>query len=321
MMRSHCSSWYGRTVAAAVALVLASLPGAVTTRADAGETGVLLLAHGGRADWNAAVTALAQKVDSRAPTEVAFGMATRATIQTGIDRLVQRGVKEIVAVPLFVSSHSTVIDATEYLLGARTEAPPALKIFARMNHGPAASTPGHAEHGAADPPAEDGTRPVQSPVPIRMTAALNQHPIVADILASRAKSISRDPAREVAIIVAHGPVSDAENALWLADMKVLAEKVGQAIPFRRVDYLTVRDDAPPPLRAQATADFRQAVARATDEGARVLIVPLLMSFGGIEAGIRTRLEGLDYAMAAQGLVPDDRIATWVLEIAGLAARE
>src|SRR5262249_46454035 len=150
-----------------------------------------------------AVTALAQKIETRAPIEVAFGMATRATIQTGIDRLVRRGVKEIVAVPLFVSSHSTVIDATEYLLGARAEAPPALKIFARMSHGPAATTPAHAEHDAAAQP-EDGTRPVQSPVPIRMTAALNQHPIVADILASRAKSISRDPAQEVAIIVAHG---------------------------------------------------------------------------------------------------------------------
>jgi hypothetical protein len=241
-------------------------------------------------------------------------MATRATIQAAIDRLVQRGVREIVAVPLFISSHSTVIDATEYLLGARSEAPPALKIFARTNHGAAASP--HANHDAAGP-AEDGTRPVQSPVPIRVTAALNQHPIVADILATRARSISRDPSHEVAIIVAHGPVSDQENGLWLADMRVLAEKVGHEIPFARVEFLTVRDDAPPPIRAQATAELRQAVVRATNEGSRVLIVPLLLSYGGIEAGIRTRLEGLDYVMAGQGLVPDERIATWVVETAGL----
>src|SRR5262245_56164892 len=207
------------------------------------------------------------------------------------------------------------------IFSARAEAPPALKIFARMSHGQGAAAPAHGEHDAAAQPVEDGTRPVQSPVPIRMTAALNRHPIVADILESRAKSISRDPAQEVAIIVAHGPVSDAENALWLADMRVLAEKVGQAIPFRRVDFLTVRDDAPPPVRAQAAADFRQAVVRATNEGTRVLIVPLLLSYGGIEAGIRTRLEGLDYVMAAQGLMPDDRIGTWVLETAGLARPE
>jgi hypothetical protein len=53
------------------------------------------------------------------------------------------------------------------------------------------------------------------------------------------------------------------------------------------------------------------------EGHRVLIVPLLLSYGGIEAGIRKRLNGLDYVMAEQGLMPDDRIARWVLETAQL----
>src|SRR5688572_32764739 len=38
------------------------------------------------------------------PAEVAFGMATRANLQSAIDKLTARGVTEIVAVPLFVSS-------------------------------------------------------------------------------------------------------------------------------------------------------------------------------------------------------------------------
>ena len=46
-------------------------------------------------------------------------------------------------------------------------------------------------------------------------------------------------------------------------------------------------------------------------GRRVLIVPHVMSFGGIEQGIRKRLEGLHYAMADQGLIPDPRVAAWV----------
>ena len=40
-------------------------------------------------------------------------------------------------------------------------------------------------------------------------------------------------------------------------------------------------------------------------------MPLLLSYGGIEKGIRTRLEGLDYVMAQRALVPDDRMAEWV----------
>ncbi len=41
-------------------------------------------------------------------------------------------------------------------------------------------------------------------------------------------------------------------------------------------------------------------------------MPHLMSFGGIEQGIRKRLEGLDYTMTTQALMPDERIARWVL---------
>ena len=52
------------------------------------------------------------------------------------------------------------------------------------------------------------------------------------------------------------------------------------------------------------------------EGRRVLIVPLLVSFGGIERGLRERLEGLAYTLPDTGLVPDDRLVTWILAMAG-----
>ena len=95
----------------------------------------------------------------------------------------------------------------------------------------------------------------------------------------------------------------------------LGAAVGQRAPFRSIDYLTVRDDAPAPVREAATAELRAVVQRRSGAGSRVLIVNLLMSFGGIEAGIRKRLEGLDYVMAQQGLAPDARLAEWVLEMA------
>ena len=153
------------------------------------ESGILLLAHGGNAEWNARVTELAATVDQRRPTEVAFGMATRATIQNAVEKLVARGVTEIVAVPLFVSSWSTVITSTAYLLGLRADAPAALAAYAKMNHAPAAAgaATGHEAHTTVT----NGTTPVKSPVPIKMTAALNDHPIVADVLASRARAIRK----------------------------------------------------------------------------------------------------------------------------------
>jgi len=47
----------------------------------------------------------------------------------------------------------------------------------------------------------------------------------------------------------------------------------------------------------------------------VLIVPLLISFGGIEKGLRERLNGLSYTLADAALMPDDRMAAWVLAMA------
>ena len=281
---------------------------AVVTPGFAQGRGVLLLAHGGGSEWNAQVTKLAAEVDQTLPTEVAFGMATRANIQGAADRLRARGATEIVAVPLFVSSWSSVITSTEYLLGLRAEAPPQLARFAKMNHGQDHSA--HAAH-----PAKDPTTPIESPVPIRMTPALNDHPVVAEILASRARSISKAPTREAVVIVAHGPVGDDENRQWLADMGSLAARIRKAEPFAAVDYLTLRDDAPKPIRDQATEELRGLVTKHLEQGRRVLIVPLLVSFGGIEKGLRERLEGLTYSMPGAALVPDERLVTWVLAMA------
>ena len=57
--------------------------------------GVLLLAHGGRDDWNREVLELASQVDSTLPVEVAFGMANKRTIQDAVERLAERDVTEI----------------------------------------------------------------------------------------------------------------------------------------------------------------------------------------------------------------------------------
>ena len=268
-------------------------------------TGVLLLAHGGQPQWNAHVSEVAKRVGDKQPTEVAFGMASRASIQAAVDKLTARGVTRIVAVPLFVSSHSSVITSTEFLLGLRAEAPADLARFAKMDHG---------SHGATDHSQShaDAASPVTKTVPVTMTPAFNRHQIISAIVADRARSISIDPSNEAVILVAHGPVPDEDNRRWLDDMSVLAEQVRKAAPFANVDYMTVRDDAGPEIREAATKELRAKVEAQVALGRRVLIVPHLMSFGGIEQGLRKRLAGLDYVMTAQALMPDDRVVQWVL---------
>jgi sirohydrochlorin ferrochelatase len=272
------------------------------------KAGVLLLAHGGKPEWNERVHDVARTVDVATPTAVAFGMASRASIQRAVDQLAARGVTEIIAVPLFVSSHSSVITSTEYLLGLRKEAPKDLALFAKMDHSshgaPAAD---HSAHAAADP-----ASPIVTALPIRMTPALNRHPLIGAIVADRARSISVTPQAEAVIVVAHGPVPDEDNRRWLEDMAVLAEHAKTSAPYASVDYMTVRDDAGPAMREAATRELREKVQAQIAQGRRVLIVPHLMSFGGIEQGIRKRLEGLEYTMTTQALMPDERIIRWVL---------
>lgn len=272
-------------------------------------TGVLLLAHGGQPQWNERVTTVAQVVDRHYPTEVAFGMASRAAIQAAADRLAARGVTSIVAVPLFVSSHSSVITSTEYLLGLRPVAPADLTLFARMSHGAHGAVAD--EHSGHQAPV-DPTSPVSLKWPVRMSAALNGHPLIGQVVIDRARSISASPQGEAVILVAHGPVPDDDNQRWLDDMAKLAAQVRAAAPFAAVEYLTVRDDAGPEIKAAATRELRAKVEQQRALGRRVLVVPHLLSFGGIEQGLRKRLEGLDYTMTAQALMPDDRIVEWVL---------
>ena len=288
-----------RTPLLLVLLSMLPAPGIVEAQ------GILLLAHGGRDDWNQKVRELASQVDSTRPVEVAFGMANKRTIHDALQRLEQRGVTEVVAVPLFVSSHSSVFRATEYLLGSREDAPPQLAAFARMGARRSAG-------GTGSDPGFEWTTPVETAMPISVTMALDGHALVAEILLSRAADVSRTPEDEVVVLVAHGPSSADDNALWLANMSALVEQIRPRTRFSRIEHLTVRDDASDPVRDEATAELRAVVEAAVEEGKSALIVPLLLSYGGIEAGIRERLEGLSYRMARQALLPDERLSDWVL---------
>lgn len=275
--------------------------------------GILLMAHGGGKDWNEKVSGVAADVNMRVPTEVAFGMADRSTLQTGIDKLTARGVKQIVAVPLFISSHSSVIESTKYLLGLRADAPKELADFAmddmsRMNGGAGHTMP----NSSAKPTMPE---PVKMAVPLRMSPALDHHPITAQILSDRAAAIAKDPSHDVLILVAHGPNDDGENAQWLADMAALAKLIAARTSYARIECATLRDDADGPVRDQATADLRARAQAANDAGYHALIVPLLLSYGGIENGLRQRLDGVEHTLASQGLLPDARIAQWVLQTA------
>lgn len=293
-----------------VAVVL--LQSGTTRSAFASDYGILLLAHGGDAQWNATVSTISAGLDAQAPTEVAFGMADSAALQRAVDKLETRGVHKIVAVPLFVHSRSEVLDQTRYLLGLRAQPSEILRdALAAMPHDMAH----HGGHMMAF-----STERVRAKEPISMAAALDDSRTVADILARRARALSRAPKTETVVLVAHGPVDDAANAAWLATMKTQAERLRKAGGFKQVVALTIRDDSRPDVKGPALQALRDAVTKASHDGGRAIVVPYLIAQGGIESHIVSALEGLDYAWDGKTLCPDPAIGVWAAKAARSAAR-
>lgn len=271
--------------------------------ADDQSTGVLLLAHGHNRDWNRQVETMAARLPF--PVEVALGMAHKSAMAEGVRRLEEKGVRRIVAVPLYISSYSSIIRASAYLLGLEEKAPPELEVFNRMSHGLQNPHPGHAAKG----PVMD-LSPIRGDVPVYMTSAMDDHPLVGEILLDRARSISKDPGSETVILVGHGPDNEADDRLWQDKMNRLAALIAGKGGFAGAEAVTVMDDAVLEARTLATARLRARVEKASGSGS-ALVVPLLLSRGGIEESLQERLRGLQYRMPAQFLLPDPRIVEWV----------
>ncbi len=290
-------SWIGCARTVLLSILIASGFDARITNADSrpvARVGVLILAHGGSSRWNQAVRKIVREAKLSQPKEIVFGMGMHAPevkeLQQAIRNLEQRGVARIIAVPLLVSSHSEVMQQYQYLLGARA-------------------------HGTW----EGEIKPVAARVPVAITAALDDDPAVVQILLQRAQAISRRPQEERLVLVAHGPVSDEHNAAWLTVMDRIGQQLQRAGGFREVVPVTLRDDAAPEVVARATEQLR-AVVQAGSQRGRVLVVPLLISVGGIEEKISQRLNGLSYVQSEEVLLPHPALAQWIAQQVAQAAQ-
>ena len=81
--------------------------------------GILVLAHDGTPDWTAQVKELAAKVDAQKPVEVVFGIPSRSSIASAVDRLAGRGATAVVAVPFFITTAISPEDLTGHTVPVR----------------------------------------------------------------------------------------------------------------------------------------------------------------------------------------------------------
>ena len=275
----------------AAASVLAACVSPPPPQSDA-RLGVLVMAHGGSKQWNSEVLAAIEPLKREHDIEVAFGMADAASMQESVQRLESRGARRIGVVRLFVSGES-FLERTEQILGLAPGAPQ--RSAAHAGH------EGHAEGHSM----EFWRIDTQSSFALSQQG-LVEAPEMANVLADRARTLSRDPQREDVLILAHGPGDDAENKRWLAHLEARAEAVRRTLPFRTVRVETLREDWPE-KRAAAEERIRSYVEHASQTGCAIVIPFRVQGFGPY-ADV---LQGLDYVSDGRGLVPDAGVTEWI----------
>lgn len=309
---------YGSVLVAALAFLgcaeaTSGAPAKTTVHAappSASGFGVLVMAHGGPPEWNEAVLEAVKPLRASHPIEVAFGMADAASLQEGAAKLEARGVRKIGIVRLFISGESWT-ERTEQIFGLRPGAPPP-----GAAPSPAEAQAEHAAHGAhggaGGPGGHGGHSMAFFRVETKASYALSSEGLadvaeMGNVLADRAASLSRDPAHEDILILAHGPGDDGENSRWLAKLDARAAAVRSRAPFRRVQVETLREDWPE-KRVAAEKRIRAFVQNASANGGRAIVIPFRVQGFGPYAEV---LQGLDYTSDGKGLIPHAEVTRWI----------
>lgn len=256
--------------------------------------GTIVIAHGGSPGWNALVREAAMEARTGGPVEVSFLMGPEASthrFQDAARRLADRGVRMIVVVPMLVSSHSGHFEQIRYLVGATDTLSDMMQ---------------HHLHMA-------GIERARVAVPLRLAPAIDGDPAIVPVLAERALALAEDPTAQALFIVGHGPSTPDEYAVWMRQLRGLADSVRTAAGFADVRAGLLWDDSPPPVRAEAVLRIRDLIAlqhRAT--GRPVAVVPLLISRGRVsDEKIPADLAGLDIAYSGEGLLPHAAASRWI----------
>lgn len=270
------------------------------------DTGVVFLSHGADFNWNETMREAVLPLMKRYKIEFAFSMADQSTIERAIRKLEQRGAKAAIIVRVFAMEDS-FRKPVERMAGLDIEgaAQDAVGVHAAHGH----------DHGHGAP-----TVPVpriRTSLPIQTVGGLGSSPLFATALLDRALALSKNPARETIILVAHGSGSDHQNRQWKKALEEIAEHMrnGQGDKFQAIKVATWREDWPD-KRAPWIEKVRNMVGDAKKEGGQAIVIPARTTGQGME---KMFLAGLDYELGS-GFAPHPMFVQWVDENvkAGLA---
>ncbi len=250
--------------------------------------GILVMAHGGGAEWNERVEDALRPLRDRIPVSLALGMANPETMQAALDALADRGVSTVAVVRLFVSGAS-FLHPTEFLLGLRSDPPERAMAGHRMVSG-----------AELDPLASSGRILLERD-------GLGGSGQAARILVDRAATAGIAPAESGALLLAHGMGDEGEDRQVLRSMEDAARALRTG-GYAEVHVGTLREDWAG-AREEAEERIRALVAGMAERHRNVLVIPYRVSGFGPYADV---LEGLEY-VATEGFLPHPLITDWIAE--------
>lgn len=296
-MRTHeWATRFARLVSICTAvLALSSCEStAVLESASDGEDfsfGVMVMAHGGGEEWNAHLLEAVEPLKANFPVEVAFGMADAGSMEAAVRRLESQGVRQVGVVRVFVSGESWY-DRTLQILGLRDGAP----SWADRDRS-------HESHAMPM-----GFWKVDTELAFHVSGeGLADAAEMDEVLTTRVRALSSDPANEVVAVIAHGPGDDAENQRWIEKIKQRTTNAREQLGLRDIRVFTLREDWPE-KRPAAEREIQNYIAQANSEGLTSIVVPYRVQGFGPYDGV---LSELDYRADKRGLLPHPNVGLWI----------
>lgn len=249
-----------------------------------GSVGLLVLSHGVGEHSDQLLKQAWEPLAKRQPTAIGFGMSMMDSshLKSAVDDLAARGAKTIVLLDEGTTTkYNTLTRHWQYVFGMYPEA------------------------SYLDVPR------VQAPgVRFIWAGHFNDSPIITDILHDHAKEVSTNPARELLIIVGHGPEDGADNEPDLKILQAHVDRLKARREFADVRLINIQDDAIVPVRESNVRKLRSWIQQATAAGQDVIVVPISAASYGVQTHIRQDLKGLKYRFADKGLAEHPRFMEW-----------
>ena len=261
-----------------------------------GELGVLVVAHGSDEDlWCQQVRQVVANVSLPYPVELGFlEFVPNESIEVAVERLESQGIRDIIAVPLFVSSYSSHIQEIGYVLRLRDA----------LSSG-------------------DDLARVNTTANITMTRALDDHSLLAYILADRIAQVCQEPANETVVILSHGTDDEEDIRSQVCCQSWLAEEVkaylrywaSPSIKLRDVKYGFIHGNQTlyPDLTVESVMRNASKAGGSSEDGnGSVIVLPLMVAGGSLtDSQIPKLLEGYGCRYDRAALASHPNLARWI----------